>query len=103
MELRRPANLQRYGHRRAHDAREHPADKRSFYVLAWVGHNKMLWGPYDTQGQAQKIGMNRTNGNYEIIPLDTSDLTEASRLLREQGIYEEGLTPSSFNRIRHKP
>lgn len=72
-----------------------------YYVLAQVGRNKILLGPHRTREMAERVGLTRANGNFDVIPLETSDLSAATQILREQGIMDEGLSPDSFRRFRH--
>ncbi len=73
-----------------------------FYVLASSGGKQMLWGAYSSRSEADKIGLSRANGAYEVIELPTSDIRAATQMLRERGILEGGLNPNSFNRFRHQ-
>lgn len=74
---------------------------RRYYVLAAVGKDQMLWGPYRTQQQAESVGLTRANGMFEVIPLETDDVGSATQMLREKGIMEQGLSGNSFKRFRH--
>ena len=75
--------------------------RTSFYVLASSGGKQMLWGAYSSKGEADKVGMERANGAYEVIELPTSDTRAATQMLRERGILEQGLNQDSFRRFKH--
>ena len=73
-----------------------------YYVLAYIKGEKMLWGAYKSEAEAERIGMTRTNGNFEIIKRNTSDISEVSRGIREEDIEQNGFTPESFRRFGHR-
>lgn len=73
----------------------------NYYVVASVGHRQMVWGGYRSRAEADRIGMTRANGNYQIVQLDTSSLEAATQMIRESGIEENGLNPYSFKNFRH--
>ena len=97
--------FRKFTHKHLHDRGKPGVVNRTgglhYYVLASIGHNKMLWGAYRTRGIAERVGLTRANGNFEVVPLETSDLGTATQMLREKGIMEEGLSEGSFRRFKH--
>lgn len=96
--------IKHFNHPHLHDRGGKISDhhsSKSYYVMAVLGKDKMLWGPYRTQDTAERIGLTRANGNFEVIPLDTSDLGTATQILREKGIVDQGFSGDSFRRFRH--
>jgi hypothetical protein len=75
--------------------------RTSYYVLASSNGKQMLWGAYGSRSEAEKIGMSRANGVYEVIELPTSDTGAATQMLRERGILEQGFNSDSFRRFKH--
>lgn len=94
--------LRKFNHPHLHNRHEPQRQGINYYVLAQVGKDKMLWGPFRTKELAERTGLTRANGNFEVIPLETSDLSTASQILREQGVMDNGLSPDSFRRFRHQ-
>jgi len=73
-------------------------EKTYYYVVAWIGRRKAVLGPFSTEDDANQEGYLKVDGDYEVIPLPTRDLSRAVRMLRGQNGEDFG---DSFNRTRH--
>jgi len=77
-------------------------DSRTYYWI-WAEENgrHILWGPYQSNEEANRKGFAKLHCYFEVVPLRTRDEGTASRLLRARLLDDSGDISGSFKRIKH--
>jgi hypothetical protein len=75
-------------------------------VYYWIlitdseGHKKLVYPPGETEEEANRMGYQKLDEQFQIIPLATRDKTEATRAIRGMILQQTGKVDSDkFNHI----
>lgn len=81
----------------------HPPQQTEYYwVWGWDGNRRVIFGPFNTDNEANELGYQKLQTDYEVVRLNTRNEQEASRKLRFQVLDNTANLPEAMRRFRHK-
>ena len=62
----------------------------------------IILGAYATEEDANKIGFEKLDGSFEVIPLDTKDVNKATKMLKYRRFSQTARLEEALKRAKHK-
>jgi len=85
------------------DVGNYTIERRPFY---WVfgGHEGgfALLGPYNSEEEAHEKGMEKLDGDFQVVALKTRNETKATRLIRGKYLNQGGNLSTALKPMSHK-
>ena len=81
-----------------------PHAKHGYYwwVVALRNGRTILLGAYNTEEEAEKIGYNKVDGQFEVVSLPTRDTARATQIMRAKKLYGGSNLDESMSRMKHQ-
>lgn len=75
-----------------------------YWVWAECGDgNHAIYGPFDSNDEAYQDGYNKSNGQFEVAALSTSNRQRATEILKARYLQQPGIKmDEALKRVRHK-
>lgn len=78
------------------------SQREYYYIFATSQGKRVFLGPYNTEEEANRIGFEKLDGNFECIPLPTRDRSRATGMLKARLLDKSGDLENSLERVKHK-
>jgi len=62
----------------------------------------IVLGHYNTEEEANKVGFQKINGSFEVIPLKTTDPNRATKILKYRRFHQTSKLEEATKRAKHK-
>ena len=79
-----------------------PSIKQYYWILANVNGKTVILGAFNTEEEANRVGFEKIEGNFEVIPLSTKDTGAASRILKYRKFNQTSQLEEALKRAKHK-
>ncbi|MBA7498681.1 hypothetical protein ES704_01418 [subsurface metagenome] len=73
-----------------------------WWVTTIHGGRTIVLGPFSSEEEANEVGYQRLDGNYNVHSLPTRDESTATRMLKGKKLKEDSTLGESLKRFRHK-
>lgn len=78
------------------------------YIYYWIlardneTQRNIILGPYRSEDDANRIGFEKIDGSFEVIPLKTSNVGNATRILKYRRFDQTSKLAEAIKRASHK-
>jgi len=76
--------------------------KEYYYIYGVLDGKYVLVGAYATYEEASDIGYQRLTEQFDVVPLPTKDITEASRIIKARNLANGLPSDVVVGKFRHK-
>jgi hypothetical protein len=75
-----------------------------FWILAVapVSRRPVILGPYQSEDEANRVGLEKVDGPFEVVPLSTRDTSKATKILKYRRFHKTAQLDEALKRAHHE-
>ncbi len=79
-------------------------DKTYYWILATDRESgrAIILGAYDTEDEANRVGFEKIDDSFEVVPLNTRDSGRATKMLKYRRFDQTAKLEDAIKRARHQ-
>lgn len=86
------------------DNYQSPTPQQMYYWILAVDKNTgrpVVLGAYNSEESANRVGFEKIDGTFEVVPLPTRDSSKATKILKYKRFNQTAKLEEAFKRARH--
>ena len=81
-----------------------PSSREYYWILAVdkTSGRPVVLGYYHSEEEANRVGFEKIDGSFEVVPLKTTDSAKATKILKYKRFYQTARLEEALKRARHQ-